>query len=92
MCTSMNAANVRHRTPYKARHTFASIMLSAGVSLGWLRNQMGHEDYEMLEDVYSKWIDSSGPATQQTVREWVIEKVNGGHIPRNVAHLFQTGS
>lgn len=88
----MDAAAVRYRSPYKSRHTFASIMLSAGVSLGWLRQQMGHEDFAMIQKVYGKWIDSSGPATQQTVREWVIEKVNGGHIPRNVAHLFQTGS
>ncbi|WP_434777498.1 hypothetical protein [Neisseria sp. Ec49-e6-T10] len=37
-------AGVRYRRPYQTRHTFASMMLSAGENPMWVAAQMGHFD------------------------------------------------
>ncbi|WP_316867790.1 site-specific integrase [Ralstonia mannitolilytica] len=33
---------MRYRKPYQTRHTYASMMLSAGEYLMWVARQMGH--------------------------------------------------
>lgn len=49
-------SGVRYRNFYQTRHTFASMLLSAGENMLWLSKQMGHRDAEMLIKVYTKWI------------------------------------
>ncbi|MCJ7931302.1 tyrosine-type recombinase/integrase [Aeromonas sp. LsrichE-8G] len=36
------AAGVRYRGPSQFRHTYASQLLSAGISIEWIARQMGH--------------------------------------------------
>lgn len=59
--TALKKAGVRYRRPYQTRHTYASMMLTAGEPLGWLANQMGHSDLSMLARVYARWIKSATP-------------------------------
>lgn len=54
-------AGLRYRNPYQTRHTYASMMLTAGENLGWLASQMGHVDLNMLSRRYAKWIASATP-------------------------------
>lgn len=58
---ALKRAKVRYRRPYQTRHTYASMMLTAGESITWLASQMGHADWGMLRRVYAKFIKDSIP-------------------------------
>ncbi len=55
------AASVRYRYPYQTRHTYASMMLTAGEPPMWVAQQMGHEDWTMISRTYGKWIKDALP-------------------------------
>ena len=58
---TLKKAKVRYRRPYQTRHTYASMMLTAGESIAWLANQMGHADWGMLRTIYARFIKDSIP-------------------------------
>lgn len=55
---AMKKAGVRYRRPYQTRHTYASMMLSAGEHPMWVAQQMGHTDWTMIARVYGRWMPS----------------------------------
>ncbi|WP_238924877.1 MULTISPECIES: site-specific integrase [Achromobacter] len=57
--TALKRAKVRYRRPYQMRHTYASMMLSAGEHPMWVAQQMGHKDWAMIIRVYGKWMPSA---------------------------------
>ncbi|MBI3096392.1 MAG: DUF3596 domain-containing protein [Rhodocyclales bacterium] len=64
---SLKRAGVRYRYPYQTRHTYASMMLSAGEHPMWVAQQMGHSDWAMIRKTYGRWmpdteLDSGGKA------------------------------
>ena len=40
----------------QTRHTFATMMLSAGQDPGWVQNMLGHSSLQMLFSRYYAWI------------------------------------
>lgn len=54
--TAIRKAKVRYRNPYQTRHTYASMMLSAGEHPMWVAKQMGHSDTAMIMRVYGHWM------------------------------------
>ncbi|MGH9168431.1 MAG: site-specific integrase, partial [Acidimicrobiia bacterium] len=46
----------RYRYPYQTRHTYASLMLSAGEDPTYIAAQMGHRDWAMIRRVYARWM------------------------------------
>lgn len=58
---AITKAGVRYRHPYQTRHTYASMMLTAGESPIWLANQMGHSDTAMIFRNYGRWIKDAAP-------------------------------
>lgn len=54
----LKRAGVRYRYPYQTRHTYASMMLSAGEPLAWVSRQMGHSTVIITASTYAKWIPS----------------------------------
>ncbi|MEN5032921.1 DUF3596 domain-containing protein [Pseudomonas sp. Ps21-P2] len=56
---AMKRAGVRYRRPYQTRHTYASMMLSAGEHPMWVAKQMGHTDWTMIARVYGRWMPSA---------------------------------
>ena len=52
-------SGVRYRNPYQTRHTYASMLLSAGENMLWVAKQMGHRDTEMIIKTYGKWIPNT---------------------------------
>ncbi|OHV12968.1 site-specific integrase [Kushneria phosphatilytica] len=54
-------AGVRYRRLYQARHTFGSMMLSAGEPLAWVSRQMGHRDVVFTARTYARWIPNDSP-------------------------------
>jgi integrase len=66
---AMRKAGVRYRRPYQTRHTYASMMLSAGESPMWVAQQMGHSDWTMIARIYGRWIPEAAPdAGQKAVK------------------------
>jgi integrase len=53
---ALERAGVRYRCPYQSRHTYASMMLSAGEDPTYIAAQMGHADWGMIRKVYARWI------------------------------------
>ncbi len=58
---ALRLAGVRYRRPYQTRHTYASMMLTAGESPVWLAQQMGHSDLTMIARIYGRWIADAAP-------------------------------
>ncbi|MEN3113035.1 site-specific integrase [Uliginosibacterium paludis] len=54
--TALKLAKVRYRNPYQMRHTYASMMLSAGENPIWVAGQNGHLDTAMIFRIYGRWI------------------------------------
>ncbi|MFN3736775.1 tyrosine-type recombinase/integrase [Hydrogenophaga sp.] len=53
---ALKAAGVRYRYPYQCRHTYASMMVSAGEPTEWVAEQMGHLDGRLVAAVYGRWL------------------------------------
>jgi integrase len=53
---ALKKAGVRYRYPYQTRHTYASMMLSAGEHPMWVAGQMGHRDWTMIARRYGRWM------------------------------------
>lgn len=56
---ALKRAGVRYRRPYQTRHTYASMMLSAGEHPMWVAQQMGHSDWTMIARVYGRWMPAA---------------------------------
>jgi integrase len=56
---ALKRAGVRYRNPYQTRHTYASLMLSAGELLPWISSQMGHSTTAQTTKAYARYIDDS---------------------------------
>ncbi len=52
---------MRYRRPYQTRHTYASMMLTAGESPVWVAQQMGHSDWAMIARIYGRWVRDAVP-------------------------------
>jgi integrase len=79
---AMKKAGVRYRRPYQTRHTYASMMLSAGEHPMWVAKQMGHTDWTMFARVYGRWMPASDAlagmkAKQVFSKPPLSQKVNG---------------
>lgn len=58
---ALKRAGVRYRYPYHTRHTYASLMLSAGENPMWVAHQMGHANMAVLLKRYARWIPDVNP-------------------------------
>ena len=56
---ALKKTGVRYRRPYQTRHTYASMMLSAGEHPMWVAKQMGHTDWTMIARVYGRWMPAA---------------------------------
>lgn len=55
--SAVKRAGIRRRNPYHTRHTFACWLLPAGANLSFIANQMGHENAQMVYEIYATWIE-----------------------------------
>lgn len=69
--SALKRAKIRYRNPYQTRHTYASMMLTAGESVMWVAGQMGHTDWSLTAKRYGRWIPSDMPnAGLMAVQAW----------------------
>jgi integrase len=54
---------IRYRSPYETRHTYATMMLMAGMTPAFCARQMGHSIEQFLR-TYSRWIDGGQNAVE----------------------------
>lgn len=73
---ALRRAKVRYRYPYQTRHTYASLMLSAGEPPAWLAGQMGHTDWGLIRKRYARWIPGIDPqAGERAEALWQVDPV-----------------
>ena len=73
----LKLAGVRYRNPYQTRHTFASMMLSAGEHPMWVAKQMGHKDWTMIGRIYGRWMPHANPNAGAQAVELFASKSRG---------------
>jgi len=56
---ALKKAGVKYRNPYQTRHTYASMMLSAGENIMWVSKQMGHKDSTITAKTYARFLERS---------------------------------
>ena len=66
----LKAASVPYRNPYQTRHTYASMLLSAGEEPMWVAHQMGHKDWGMIRKRYGRWISDINPSAGSKVEHY----------------------
>ena len=52
-----------HFTPHCLRHTYASILLSEGISPVYVQEQLGHATIELTVSTYGRWLKKKAPGT-----------------------------
>jgi hypothetical protein len=88
---ALKKADIAYRPPIQTRHTFATMMLSAGEDVGWVQNMLGHSSLQMIFQRYYAWIPqktrSDGQAFRsykQRVQPQLEEDVSlNADVPRN---------
>lgn len=65
----LQAANIPYRNPYQTRHTYASMLLSAGEDPMWVAHQMGHADWGMIRKTYGRWIPDMNPIAGRKIED-----------------------
>jgi integrase len=68
---ALKRLGIRYRSPYNTRHTYATMMLMAGVTPAYAAAQLGHS-IDMFLTTYAKWIDGGRNAVEQGKLEQLI--------------------
>lgn len=61
---AIKLAGLRYREARQTRHTFATTCLMAGITPGWVAQQLGHAP-EMFFRVYSRWIEGADKGAER---------------------------
>ena len=54
------SAGLKIRNPHDLRHTYASLLLTAHQSPGYVQRQLGHSSISITMDIYCHWIPGEG--------------------------------
>jgi integrase len=73
---ALKALTIRYRRPYNTRHTYATMMLMAGLTPAYCANQLGHS-IEMFLRTYAKWLDGERNAIEQSQLEQFLGVIPG---------------
>lgn len=53
---ALEKAGLEYRPPIQTRHSFATMMISAGEDIGWVQNMLGHSSLQMIFQHYFAWM------------------------------------
>jgi hypothetical protein len=53
---ALKKAGIEYRPMMQTRHTFATISLSEGKTIGWVQHMLGHSSLQMIFTKYYGWI------------------------------------
>jgi len=68
---ALQRAKIRYREPYNTRHTYATMMLMAGMAPAFCARQLGH-DVKVFLTTYSRWLDGAADAVEMQRLERAI--------------------
>ncbi|OLC57152.1 MAG: hypothetical protein AUG14_04530 [Candidatus Rokubacteria bacterium 13_1_20CM_2_68_19] len=68
---ALRRAGLRYRTMYQTRHTFATLMLSAGEDIGWVAKQLGDTSVEMVIRRYHRFIPNLTRRDGSAAAKWL---------------------
>jgi len=71
------AARLRPRNPHDLRHTYASLLLMAHQSPGYVQKQLGHSSISITMDIYCHWMPGLG-------RDGLEEALGGPKVVPNL--------
>jgi integrase len=74
---TLKRLKIRHRPPYNTRHTYATMMLMAGMTPAFCAGQMGHS-VEIFLGTYSKWIPGAGDQVEMAKLEQRLKEASNG--------------
>ncbi len=55
---AIRRAGLEYRPLYTLRHTYTSLMLSAGKPAQWVAHQLGHVGIKKIDEVYGRWLNT----------------------------------
>lgn len=73
---ALKRVGVRYRRPYNSRHTYATMMLMAGLTPAYCAAQLGHS-IEMFLTIYARWINGDRNAMEQAQLERFLGSASG---------------
>jgi integrase len=73
---SLRRLKMRYRKPYNTRHTYATMMLMAGMTPAFCAGQMGHS-VDMFLRTYAKWIPGVGDHAEMAKLETTLKEKTG---------------
>jgi integrase len=74
---TLKRLGIRYRSPYQTRHTYATMMLMAGMAPAFGARQLGHSVEQFLR-TYSKWIDGGANDAEMRKLEVMLSGENPG--------------
>lgn len=94
---ALKKAGLEYRPPMQTRHTFATMMISAGEDIGWVKTMLGHSSLQMIFTRYYSWIPRKtrldGSAFAKSISsnepEKILDEVPKMTDQSNVIYLFK---
>lgn len=68
---ALKKAGIEYVPPIQTRHTFATMMLSAGEDIGWVQNMLGHSSLQMIFQRYYSWMPQKTRSDGQAFRKFI---------------------
>lgn len=72
---------LRYRKPYNTRHSYATMMLMAGMTPAFCAAQLGHA-VGMLLGTYARWIDGANNALEMQRLEATLDRDSSPNLPQ----------
>jgi integrase len=83
----LKRSGVRHFRIHDLRHTFPSILISAGHGLKYVQNQMGHGSVQITFDLYADLMEEAHQGAAKKTEDWIFDKMDEKKEPASEATL-----
>jgi len=80
---ALTKAEIEYRPPIQTRHTFATMMLSRGEEIGWVKNMMGHSSLQMIYQRYYSWIPKKSKAGKDGLNDEEIKRLESMFVEQD---------
>lgn len=82
-------AKLDNRPPIQTRHTFATMMITAGEDICWVQKMLGHSSLQMLFNYYYAWVPRETRTDGSAFMTSVMKKLEDDNKVINLAKKIQ---